>query len=112
MAEVFSQEWREEHATAGDQALGIARQVADTETGHTITLAAVASVFAAIAQAHYAAANVRARPTGAALRLAERNVLDAAEALVGDWDAERGTTGAILRGAIYDLQRQRAEVPQ
>lgn len=106
MAEVFSQEWREEHAREGDRLLAILEGW-DADASASAALIAVATT-AAMAQAHYDAANVRAKPAGAALRLAERNVLDAAEALVGDWDAERGTTGAPLKAAIYALQRQRA----
>lgn len=52
--EIFSQEWREAHARAGDDALASINP--DDAYAAVTTLAAVA-------QAHYAAANVRARPT-------------------------------------------------
>lgn len=108
MAEVFSQEWREEHATAGDQALGIARQVADTETGHTITLAAVASAFAAIAQAHYAAANVRARAAAGPAELRTRTpyVIPGVE---GIWEIRGMTTTDMGRGEPTELQLFRVD---
>lgn len=61
---LLTQEWREEHARAGDEALRDAAEIADRDNGDTVILAAAAQAFAAIAQAHYAAANVRARPAG------------------------------------------------
>ena len=64
---VFEYAWREDHARAGDAALVEAEGVAEATvtTGSTaLTVAGIASTYAAIAQAHYAAANVRARPTG------------------------------------------------
>lgn len=60
---LLSQEWREKHCEAGDAALRDAQEIADREDGDTLILSAAAQTFAAIAQAHYAAANVRARPS-------------------------------------------------
>lgn len=60
---LLSQQWRERHCEAGDEALREAEKIADREDGDTLILSAAAQAFAAIAQAHYAAANVRARPS-------------------------------------------------
>lgn len=51
--EIFGYGWREDHARAGDVALEQAEHVADWPK---------AAALAAIAQAHYAAANIRTRP--------------------------------------------------
>jgi hypothetical protein len=63
---VFEYGWREDHARKGDEALEKARDIAAMTSGergdHVIVFAAQAQLLAAIAQAHYAAANVRARP--------------------------------------------------
>ena len=64
MAEMFSQEWREEHAREGDRLLAILEGW-DADASTSAALTAVATT-AAMAQAHYAAANVRARPVGPA----------------------------------------------
>lgn len=65
MNEVLSQEWRVEHCTKGDEALDLARHVIEQASEAPGAQAHVCSVqaaaLAAIAQAHYAAANVRAR---------------------------------------------------
>lgn len=65
--EILTQEWREDHVRDGDIALKDAGLMIDTmANGLTpqgvATAAACASALAALAQAHYAAANVRARP--------------------------------------------------
>lgn len=65
MSEVLSQEWRVEHCTKGDEALRLARDVVEQSSGargdQVLVFCAQAAAAAAIAQAHYAAANVRAR---------------------------------------------------
>jgi hypothetical protein len=53
---VLTQRWREEHAERGDLALLQAASLADTHAPER------AQAWALIATAHYAAANVRARP--------------------------------------------------
>lgn len=53
---ILDQEWREDHVRDGDQALEQAREAAS----HGLADGAVA--LAQIAQAHYLAANVRAKP--------------------------------------------------
>lgn len=66
--QVYSSTWREDHVTAGDQALSNSRKLLATaaKSGQDLdvatAIAANAAALAAIAQAHYAAANVRARP--------------------------------------------------
>ncbi len=68
MSEILSHEWRLDHAAKGDEMLRVAREVVDHTSGargdQVIVLSAQASALAAIAQAHYAAANVRARAGG------------------------------------------------
>lgn len=53
MSGILTQEWREEHVKAGDHAIGEA--VANIDDAES------AMVWSMIAQAHYQAANVRAR---------------------------------------------------
>lgn len=60
--EVFGYGWRQDHARAGDEALAEAQKIADREDGDTAVLVMVIQAFAAIAQAHYTAANIRTRP--------------------------------------------------
>lgn len=69
--EIFGYGWREDHARAGDDALDAAVRAlaygADqgkSEASMSVVMAAMANsqALAAIAQAHYTAANVRARP--------------------------------------------------
>ena len=62
MSAVFEYGWREDHARAGDAALVVAQEIVDREDGETGVLAQAAQAWAAIAQAHYAAANIRTRP--------------------------------------------------
>ena len=63
---ILDYEWREAHATAGDAALAAA--VANVPAGGRLGVeqaragAALVAAYAAIAQAHYAAANIRQRP--------------------------------------------------
>jgi hypothetical protein len=52
----FTQDWRDAHGKIGDVAMIIATQAANEYRNSD------AQTWAAIAQAHYAAANVRARP--------------------------------------------------
>lgn len=69
LREGLSQGWREAHCEAGDESLATARGIIEQSSGargdQVLVLAAQASAIAAIAQAHYAAANVRARPAQA-----------------------------------------------
>lgn len=64
--EIFGYGWREDHARAGDAALVEAQKLMDEGTiksqGHATIVAATIGAYAAIAQAHYAAANIRTRP--------------------------------------------------
>lgn len=65
--EILTQSWREEHAKAGDRYLrGAESAIPESSTGmgydRAMVAGTVAAGLAAIAQAHYAAANVRARP--------------------------------------------------
>lgn len=53
--------WRAEHCRLGDAALFEAQMIVDREVGDTLALSAAAQAWAAIAAAHYAAANVRYR---------------------------------------------------
>ena len=65
----LSHEWRLGHSKAGDTALSVATSVVDSlmEDGSSLDpdgirgMADVAMAYAAIAQAHYAAANIRAK---------------------------------------------------
>jgi hypothetical protein len=62
---ILDQAWREEHVRIGDKALADADELARDAPVNAQVLGAVSAAittFAAIAQAHYAAANVRARP--------------------------------------------------
>ena len=60
----FSQEWRDEHAARGDQILAMADGILGKGPGgmNHLELSAVGAL-ADLAAAHYAAANVRARPS-------------------------------------------------
>ena len=55
---MFDYDWRLAHAEAGDRAVGEALEIVEGSPSDV----ARAQAYAAIAQAHYAAANVRARP--------------------------------------------------
>jgi hypothetical protein len=62
---VLSQDWRERHCEAGDAALSLVWEIVemskrDDRGTQVLVLGQQAAVMAAIAQAHYAAANVRA----------------------------------------------------
>lgn len=56
--QVLGARWRRDHAVAGDVSL----RAAEREMDEIHIDSAYAAAMAAIAQAHYAAANVRARP--------------------------------------------------
>lgn len=64
----LTQEWREEHCKSGDYALDMAESFARGNASQSMRdnfdsrTAAIVAGYAAIAQAHYAAANVRAKP--------------------------------------------------
>lgn len=64
--EIFSYGWREDHARKGDEALEAAVRAlgSGNSVPMSVVMAAMANsqALATIAQAHYAAANVRARP--------------------------------------------------
>lgn len=67
--EIFGYGWREDHARAGDHAIDSADAIlkmmarkGEWPVEQGMGIYAQASALAAIAQAHYAAANVRARP--------------------------------------------------
>jgi hypothetical protein len=65
---ILDQAWRESHVRRGDKALAVAANVIIGNSDPVNEMipegaAHVASTLAAIAQAHYAAANVRARPS-------------------------------------------------
>ena len=67
MSAVFEYAWREDHARAGDTAVEMATKYINMDrptipVEQAGAMAAVSAAWAAIAQAHYAAANVRARP--------------------------------------------------
>lgn len=57
--EILTQEWREMHVSAGDQAL---QEVAGLVEGGTGIDHPGIAILVAMAQAHYTAANVRAKP--------------------------------------------------
>lgn len=64
---IFDHAWRTEHAKAGDSMLEGAMALLEAVEGSNHESAAAnlvkaAHAYAAIAQAHYAAANVRAKP--------------------------------------------------
>lgn len=68
---ILDQEWRESHVHLGDQALKVAQNaiIGNSDMVNEMIpegAAIVATALAAIAQAHYAAANVRARPVAKA----------------------------------------------
>lgn len=62
---ILDRAWREEHARAGDAALAAARAnippAGPLDARQAQAGAALVTAYAAMAQAHYAAANVRAR---------------------------------------------------
>jgi len=64
-SERFTQRWRDEHAEAGDRALELAAAFISPKVGvgglNTLELAAIGAL-SDLAAAHYAAANVRAKP--------------------------------------------------
>lgn len=65
--EIFGYGWREDHARRGDDALATAEALANSIGGVTgfeaiMGYAKSSTAWAAIAQAHYAAANIRTRP--------------------------------------------------
>jgi hypothetical protein len=64
-APILSQEWREEHVRRGDAALLRAVSTGPSSGHYLAETSAAAAAWAAIAQAHYAAANVRAKPQDA-----------------------------------------------
>lgn len=65
---VFDHEWRMDHAKAGDQALrntdALFTEMIKNANSDSVAVNLVHAIqaYAAIAQAHYAAANVRAKP--------------------------------------------------
>lgn len=79
---ILSQEWRAAHCVEGDKVLRMAAQVlfSTQPAAPEIDVRDLAMVLTAIAQAHYAAANVRAKPSQP--RPAERNEYPTALELV------------------------------
>jgi len=61
---IFDYEWREAHARAGDQCLTAAHELMEnSRAGQNLDVRMDGiAAFAAVAQAHYAAANIRTRP--------------------------------------------------
>ena len=97
MSAIFEYGWREDHARTGDQALknaGDALNALAEGSGLPVkahaALIANIHALAAIAQAHYAAANVRARPAGPTeLRTKTPYVIPGVE---GQWEIRGMTT--------------------
>lgn len=71
--EIFGYGWREDHARAGDECLTAAHQLMEgAKAGGKLDVRMDGIMaLAAIAQAHYAAANIRTRP----IRDAELNIV-------------------------------------
>lgn len=65
MSEVLSDEWRRSHVEKGDAALLRAYDELGHMEGYFSQCTERAKLFAVLAQAHYQAANVRARPAPA-----------------------------------------------
>jgi hypothetical protein len=95
MSEVLSQEWRVEHCAKGDEALAAA--VANVPPGGSLGVeqamagATLVAAYAAIAQAHYAAANVRARLTAPKMTVVPEGV----HVRVDGWCSQCGGTGEL-----------------
>jgi hypothetical protein len=62
LSEVLSSEWRRNHVEKGDDAMSNVYNHLANPVGISHTAIEVAGLYVAIAQAHYLAANVRARP--------------------------------------------------
>jgi hypothetical protein len=105
MAEVFSQEWREEHAREGDRLLAILEGW-DADASASAALIAVATT-AAVAQAHYAAANVRARPAGP-VELRTRTPY-AIPGVAGVWEIRGMKTADMGEGEPTEIQLFRVD---
>jgi hypothetical protein len=105
---VFDQGWRENHAMLGDRAVMAASNILDSlaeidgvDAQTHVALTGNVRALAAIAQAHYAAANVRARPvTGPAkLRTKTPYVIPGVE---GQWEIRGMSTENF--GATGDVE--------
>jgi hypothetical protein len=76
----LTQQWREEHCRDGDALLLRAHRLVDDEAWPHAERLSQAAALAAMASAHYAAANVRARP---GLSAADQEGLDLAKKWLG-----------------------------
>lgn len=65
MSEILTDAWRRAHVEMGDRAMDEAHETLDTHAANGLGPHSIAAInlYLSIAQAHYLAANVRARPS-------------------------------------------------